>query len=145
MTRRKAHRNHAGHATGTEGFTIVEILVAMVILAVAVTALAALQTTNVRTTGFSKNASVAAGLAQARIEQLKNTTFNAIASGQDEPVQGMKVNWVVQVSGVTPNRFADVSVFVTWNESTAADWDLKTDNEKSKAGRIACYTVIAEP
>jgi prepilin-type N-terminal cleavage/methylation domain-containing protein len=112
-----------------KGFTLPEILVTIVILSIGVCALAGMQVANIKGTSFSKDASIATGLAQARLEALKNTTFDSIVSNTTGVTQsGMNVAWSVTTSGATPNRYHDVSVTVAWGE-----------------GSITCCTIITEP
>jgi prepilin-type N-terminal cleavage/methylation domain-containing protein len=112
-----------------KGFTLPEILVTIVILSIGVCALAGMQVSNIKGTSFSKDASIATGLAQAQLEALKNTTFNSITSGNaTDATTGMTAAWTVSTSGTTPNRYHDVSVTVAWGE-----------------GSITCCTIITEP
>jgi prepilin-type N-terminal cleavage/methylation domain-containing protein len=110
-----------------KGFTLPEILVTIVILSIGVCALAGMQIVNVKSTGFNKNASIATGLAQKKLEDLRNTAFGAIASGTATD-SGMTVTWIVSTSGTAPNRYDDVSVTVAW-----------------QGGIVPCYTLITEP
>jgi type II secretion system protein I len=125
-----------------KGFTILEILVTVVILAVAVTALASMQVSNVKTTGFSKNATIATAVAQMQLEQLKNSNFDTIVTNTaGVTVQGMKVTWDVQSfdTGVNaaPNRYKEVEVKV--------EWVIGREQGQDKKAEIKCYTVITEP
>jgi prepilin-type N-terminal cleavage/methylation domain-containing protein len=114
----------------SKGFTLIEILVAVVILAVGVGGIAALQVKNVRTTGFNKDASIATGLAQKKIEDLKNTVFDSIVSNTTGVMDsGMTVTWNVATTGTAPNRYKDVTVTIAWGANR----------------NLSCYTIITEP
>jgi type II secretion system protein I len=111
------------------GFTLLEILVALAILSIGICALAGMQVTNIKSTGFNKDASIATGLAQKKIEELKNTVFDSIVSNTAGVVDsGMTVTWNVNAVGTAPNRYKDVSVTTRWG-----------------TGNISCYTIITEP
>jgi type IV pilus assembly protein PilV len=113
-----------------KGFTLVEILVAIVILAVGVCGIAALQTKNVRGTGFNKDASIATGLVQKKLEDLKNSDFDSVVSNTVGVADsGMTVSWNVATTGTAPNRYKDVTATVTWGANKS----------------ISCYTIITEP
>ncbi len=113
----------------SRGFTLLEILVSIVLLGLGVAALASLQVSNIKNTGFNKNASIATGLAQKRVETLKNSDFDTIASNSEGVTeQGMTVSWTVDTVGTTPNRYKDVAVTVAWEGQS-----------------VSCYTIITEP
>lgn len=113
-----------------KGFTLVEILVAVLILAVGVCGIAALQTRNVRTTGFNKDASIATGLVQKKLEDLKNEPFDSVVPNTTGVVDsGMTVTWNVATTGSAPNRYKDVTATVAWGQGQS----------------ISCYTIITEP
>ena len=118
-----------GKMRKTEGFTLLEILVTIVIFSLGVLALAATQVLNVRGTGFNKDAGIATSLAQKQLENLKNTAFDSITTNAAGVTQGnMNVSWNVTSYGSTPNRYKDVAVTVSWEGKS-----------------ISCYTIITEP
>jgi len=111
------------------GFSLLEILVTIVIFSLGILALAATQVLNIKGTGFNKDAGVATGLAQKRLEDLKNTAFDSIAANTTGVTErGMNVSWSVTTSGTAPHRYKDVAVTVAWEGKS-----------------ISCYTIITEP
>lgn len=72
MGRSRANRN--------EGFSLIEVLVALTILAVGLLALALLQTTAIKGNALSSKATVATQLAQDRLEQFKNVPWSGMVS-----------------------------------------------------------------
>ena len=74
------------------GFTIVELLVAMMVFAIGVLGLAATTATVARLMGSASRQSMAAALAQSRIEKLRGVPCASIASGSDT-VRGITSTW----------------------------------------------------
>ena len=68
----KRHKNRIAKKRGQAGFTLIEVLVAMIILAIGILGLAPMLVISMQGNQFSREVSEAAYLAQDRIEQLKN-------------------------------------------------------------------------
>jgi type IV pilus assembly protein PilV len=68
---------------GSKGFTLVEILVALVILSVSLLALAGLMVTTTRNNASGGHVTEAATLAQDKLEELRVTQWDRIVTGQD--------------------------------------------------------------
>ncbi|NUQ20772.1 MAG: prepilin-type N-terminal cleavage/methylation domain-containing protein [Gemmatimonadaceae bacterium] len=79
------------------GFTIVELLVAMMVFAVGVLGLAATTATVARLMGSASRQTIAATVAQSRIEKLRARSCAALASGS-ETVRGVTSSWTVVVA-----------------------------------------------
>jgi prepilin-type N-terminal cleavage/methylation domain-containing protein len=80
------------------GFTIVEVLVAIVIMAVGVLGLAGTATSVSRLIGGGAQQTIAANVAMSRFEQLRSVACASIASGT-ATTRGMTEHWHVQSSG----------------------------------------------
>ena len=102
MTRRRRHS--PGRARGgRRGFTLVEVLMALVILAVGLLALAGLGATAMRTVRGGSSQTVAAALAQSRFDSLASVPCDQIAgasstltvSGTAE-TRGIREQWTAQ-------------------------------------------------
>jgi type IV pilus assembly protein PilV len=65
------------------GFTLIEVMIALVILAVGLLALMTLQIVSIRANAFSSDMTYAGTLAQSRIEHLRNTAYDSIAPNTD--------------------------------------------------------------
>ncbi len=63
-----------------DGFSLVEVLVALTILAVGLLALALLQTTAIKGNALASKSTIATQLAQDRLEQFRHTAWTAIVS-----------------------------------------------------------------
>ena len=93
----------------SKGFTLIEMLVAMIILSIALLALAGLMVTTTRNNSFGGHITEAATLAQDKLEEFRAIAWNGIVSGNDQKQTS---------SGVSYQR--------TWNVATSADGNLKT-------------------
>ena len=128
----------------SKGFTIIEILVAIVLFAFGALLAARMQTTSMRSTTFGKEALVATTAAQALLEQLKDlqlTPFATILAGggpvtarpdttpaniqagtggtQPPLVSGMTIQWTATgTAGTTGSRYTTVTVNVLWAGNT---------------------------
>jgi type IV pilus assembly protein PilV len=65
------------------GFTLIEVMIALVILAVGLLALMTMQIVSIRANAFSSDMTYAGMLAQSRLEQLRNTAYESIAPNTD--------------------------------------------------------------
>lgn len=101
-----------------QGFTLIEIMVAMVVLSVALFELGRMQLTALRTTSNANRVSQASSIAQDRIEQLMALAYDhedlddTTPVGQfttyypdpgDPPPQGYTVRWEVDTDNPEPN------------------------------------------
>lgn len=110
--RRRISRAEGTAARGTRaGFTLVELLVAMIIFAVGMLGLAATAGSVTRMMGGAKRQTIAAQVAQSRIERLRATPCTTLTSGS-ETVRGVTNFWTV--SAVTRGvNVTDSVVFAT--------------------------------
>jgi prepilin-type N-terminal cleavage/methylation domain-containing protein len=119
-----------------KGFTLVEILVAILVFAIGAIAIAQTQTGNAKGTNFGREALVAATVGETQMETLKGRARTSagfaglvtaatghqvvsVTSG-DVPglaqVSGMTMSWTARnVQGTSPNRYLTVEVTVRWN------------------------------
>ncbi len=131
--------------SGNKGFTLIEIMVAIVLFLIGAISVARLQTWSVRGTTFGREALVATTAAQTLMEQLKEqavlgnfaTVLNAGGPSQvtsnptmtvasikagttgTQTVPGMTIQWAVSNTvGVTPSRYTTVTVTVQWAQNT---------------------------
>ncbi len=83
------------------GFTLIEVMIAILILAVGMMAMALLQVTAIRGGSFANQMTQASVYGQDKIEELKNTDYTSVNSGSDTITSG---------NGITYNR--------TWTVAT---------------------------
>jgi len=79
--------------SGRRGFSLVEVMIAIIILSVALLALAQLMALATRTNALAGRTTSAASIARAQLERLKSATFYTDYSNPDVPViNGILVN-----------------------------------------------------
>jgi len=81
------------------GFTIVEVLVALVILSIGVLALASTAALVARQMGTSARLSTAASLGQSRLERLASAASCSAVRGGAATTAGIEERWTVAVAG----------------------------------------------
>jgi prepilin-type N-terminal cleavage/methylation domain-containing protein len=106
-------------AVKSRGFTLIEILVAIVILSVALLGLASLMVSTTRNNSFGMQIAEAVNLAQNKIEELGVTKWEDMLAGTDPPTKGSTEieytrSWTFQLDGTGQNR--SVIVKITWND-----------------------------
>ena len=100
-----------------EGFTLIEIMIALVILSIGLMALAGMQVSAINGNAFSKRMTTAVSIAEQTIEQLKNTPFNNIQSQSASPISQSNLNFTRQVTVINDSPIANTltaTVTVTW-------------------------------
>ena len=119
-----------GLAPGHEGFTLLEILVAILLFAIGALMLAQMQIFSLRGGAFGREAMVATTQAQAQMETLKDPILSpfattimelptSLASGTQvaiAAVPGMTLTYWRSdpPGGAAPERFVTITVQVTW-------------------------------
>lgn len=105
------------------GFTMVEIMVAMLLLSFAIIGLQALYMSTTRTTDLSRRTTEATVLAQDKIETLRTTGPAATITLQDEPnideygAAGGTFDRQYTETYAAGSAYADIAVTVSWFES----------------------------
>jgi len=102
-----------------EGFTLIELLITLVILSVALIALAGLQVTAIKANAFSKRMTAAIAVAEAKLEQIKDTPYANVQSESPASVVAASMNFTRQVTVTANNPVPNtktVQVTVAWTE-----------------------------
>jgi type IV pilus assembly protein PilV len=97
---------------GTQGFSLIEVLVAMVILSIASLGLASLLTNTMKANMMAQYRSFATTLAQDRIEEVRASGTGACTGGAAS--QGSVYFSLACVPTAGPNGTTNVTVTVTW-------------------------------
>ena len=104
------------------GFTLIEVMIALVILAAGLLALATMQIVSIRGNAFSSEMTYASMLAQSRFEQIQNMAYSAVTPGTTNEVvpagpatKGISYTIQRQVQDNTPaTNMKTVTFIVTW-------------------------------
>lgn len=105
------------------GFTLVEVMVAMFILAIALLGLISLTTMVIKGNSFSKTMTTATTLAKDKLEQLKNTAYGSssgyksLSGGADTVESIYNRTWTVTPDppGTPAPGMKTIVVTVQWN------------------------------
>ena len=101
-----------------DGFTLIEVLVAITILAVGLLALALMQTTAIKANALSSKSTMATQLAQDRLETFKNISFAAIvsspAAGYDTATMRPQYANLPGAAGDTPPPVRGTTYYRVW-------------------------------
>jgi type IV pilus assembly protein PilV len=120
------------------GFTLIEVLIALVILSVAFLGLAGLMVQTTKNTSFGGLMTEAATFAQDKLEELRATPwdtlpspFSGADSAADHPEISYKVNfkrsWGVEGPAPLPSdTVRTIAVTVTWNDRTKRSITLRS-------------------
>lgn len=98
------------------GFTLIEILVALVILGVSLLALAGLMVTTTRNNASAGQVTEAATLAQDKLEELRAIPWDRVASGQDQQVGSTGIGYERSWNVVTNGNVKTITITVNWSD-----------------------------
>ena len=106
--------------TRSKGFSLIEVMVALVILAVALLALAGLMITTTKNTSFGGHMTEAATFAQDKLEQLRASPWAGIIAGADTQVGATGISyarsWTVADNPNGDQRW--VTITMNWTDPT---------------------------
>jgi len=103
--------------SGKEGFTLIEVMIAILILAVGMMAMALLQVTAIRGGSFANQMTQASILGQDKIEVLKNTDYGSISSNSDTVTGGNGVTYTRTWTVTNDSPYSGsktINLTVTW-------------------------------
>jgi type IV pilus assembly protein PilV len=110
----------------SKGFSLVEVLIALLILAISLLALAGLMMTTTRNSSFGGHMTEASTFAQDKLEQLRVSPWAGVVTGTDTittaipgvPGTGIVYtrNWTVTPNGDDNQRW--VSITLNWTDPT---------------------------
>lgn len=111
------------------GFTMIEVLIALLVLLIGMAGILSLQLTSMQATSFSRHATEASILAEDKLEALRTEPMISLASGDDrvdargvpDPSGNYERVWTV-----TPGtERTTVTVAVTWNEQGSDPYTIR--------------------
>jgi prepilin-type N-terminal cleavage/methylation domain-containing protein len=114
---------------GQRGFTVVEVLIALVVLLIGMAGILSMQLTSVQATAFSRHATEASVLAEDKMEQLRTMPTTALANGTDrvdargvlDPQGLYEREW--EIGAAAPQL--PITVTVRWAEQGGEAYDLE--------------------
>ena len=121
-------------AQSKKGFSLLELLIALVILSVGLLGAAQMQVTSISGNAFSNNLTVATGLAQSRIEELKKLPNSDAALSAGDHDEGLLTGTAIfsrstNVNDLSP-EVKQVTVTVRWTDKTQHTITLSTMKAK---------------
>jgi prepilin-type N-terminal cleavage/methylation domain-containing protein len=106
---------------GERGFTLIEVMIAMVLTAIAIMGIIALYVTETKASGFSRHSTEASVLAQDRLEMMRTGTSATIALTSEPNLneQGLTVAGALYTrtyQQTFQTTYADMVVTVSWSD-----------------------------
>jgi type IV pilus assembly protein PilV len=105
----------------SKGFSLIEVLIAIVILSIALLALSGLMVYTTKSNSFGGHMTEATTLAQDKLEQLRVTSWGGLLSGEYQDkvttATGIEYTRVWKITNATDN-LRNITVIVTWNSGS---------------------------
>lgn len=113
----------------SSGFSLIEILIALIILSISLLALAALMATTTRNTSFGGHITEAATFAQDRLEEFRVTPWANVVTGTDPtppgPPRGSTGIFYTRTwNVVTTGNIKTVTITISWNDRVDHSFNL---------------------
>ncbi len=124
--------NKPSLAARTDGFTLIEVMMAAVVLAIGLLGLAAMQTAAIKANYQAKKHTLATSLAETQLETYRNMAYDSIPSGtitDTKVTSGDVGNFTrtVIIENDTPVAgLKTITVSVSWNDGKLRTTTLKT-------------------
>ena len=117
-----------------DGFSLIEVLIALTILAIGLLAIASLQVTSARGNFFSNSLMQATYVAQDRLEFLKNLPFSDPLLSTGNRVDGttkisdlvFNRSYTVELVNDPKGNYLKISYMVKWNDGTSHSISFST-------------------
>ncbi len=102
----------------SKGFTLIEILIALVILSIAFLALAGLMVQTTKNNSFGGRMTEAATFAQDKLEELRAFSWVAIVPGSDHRMGANGVDYGRTWDVATNGNLRTINVTINWTDQT---------------------------
>jgi type IV pilus assembly protein PilV len=126
-----------GRHKGQKGFTLIEVMIAMVILATGLLALMGLQIVSIRSNAFSNEMAQASILAQTRLEEIRNKPYASLATGSTVTVLPANETGIVYTVTET---ISDEGIPAANTRTITCQIDWKGASAGSSGGATADFT-----
>ena len=93
-----------------KGFTLIEVMIAIVLFAIGLLAFAGLEIVALRNSTYSKEYGKANTYAQQKVEEMKGTAWTSVSAGSDTLEQKFTRTWTVTTTG----DIKTLGVTVSW-------------------------------
>jgi type IV pilus assembly protein PilV len=127
------HRRRPGR--GERGFTVIEVLIAMLVLLIGMAGILTLQLTAMQATSFSRHATEASILSEDKMEALRTMPINLLSDGSDQvDARGVpdEEGLYTRAWTVTPGASTTaLTVSVSWNEQGAEPYTITMSTLRS--------------
>jgi len=106
------------------GFSLIEILIALIILSISLLALASLMATTSRNTSFGGHITEAATYAQDQLEKMRGASYGAVnntwvdESGAANMTSRSAIDYSRTLNVVTSGNVKKVTITVSWRDQT---------------------------
>ncbi len=98
-----------------KGFTLVEVMIAIVVLSVALLALGGLQIISIRSNSFGNHMTEAITLAKDLMEEMKDAEWEQIGDRSDDPVGATGIVYHRVCTVTEQDNIKTVTVMVSWD------------------------------
>jgi prepilin-type N-terminal cleavage/methylation domain-containing protein len=114
-------RDFLREETRPQGFSLIELLIALVILSISFLGLTSLMVQTTNNNSFGCHMTEAAIFAQDQLENFRTSPWTNVVTGNDVRQGSTGVNyarsWVVVPNGVPPNdTIKEISITINWND-----------------------------
>ena len=117
-----------------EGFSLIEVMVTLIILAAGLLAIAGLQITSIRGNSFSSHVTQASILAQDKLENLRNLSYDDPKLTGGQPAEQITKSGLVFTVGydvsLLGNSMKKITANVGWTDRTDHSVSLSTIKSK---------------
>jgi type II secretion system protein I len=102
----------------SSGFTLLEILIALIIFSIGILALTSLTVTATRTGSYGGRTTEAVTFAQDKLEELKTNSWDKVVSGADQETGPTGINYARnwKVLEKETRNLKTVSITIEWND-----------------------------
>jgi prepilin-type N-terminal cleavage/methylation domain-containing protein len=102
----------------SKGFSLIEILIALIILSITLLALAGLMVQSTRNSSFGGHITEAATFAQDKLEELRATSWVGLTPGSDRKTGSNGIDYARSWTVVTNNNVKTITININWNDKT---------------------------
>jgi len=104
------------YLTKLDGFTLIEILVALIIISVSLLALAGLMVTTTKNNSFGNHMTEATTFGQDKLEELRVTPWDYILKGGDNIIGCTGINYTRNWDVGTNENLKTITIKINWND-----------------------------